>query len=149
MGMRSEGLEALRRQLTAQDIQKLEEDCAKELAARLLRDVVKNTPVGLYPQESGKKGGSLRRKWSISSPKLQQGKCTIEVINPMEYASYVEYGHRQEPGRFVPVLGKRLKASWVDGRFMLTRAEDRLRQNAQAIVDKKVNQYMEGMLNGK
>ena len=27
----------------------------------------------------------------------------------MEYASYVEYGHRQEPGRYVPALGKRLK----------------------------------------
>lgn len=35
------------------------ESCAKELAARLLRMVVKRTPVGQYPASSGKKGGTL------------------------------------------------------------------------------------------
>ena len=34
------------------------ESCAKELAARLLRMVVKRTPVGQYPASSGKKGGT-------------------------------------------------------------------------------------------
>ena len=40
------------------------ESCAKELAARLLRLVVKRTPVGQYPASSGKKGGTLRRGWT-------------------------------------------------------------------------------------
>lgn len=31
------------------------ESCAKELAARLLRMVVKRTPVGQYPASSGKR----------------------------------------------------------------------------------------------
>ena len=44
----------------------------------------------------------------------------MTIINPTEYASYVEYGHRQTPGRYVPALGKSLKANWVKGRFMLT-----------------------------
>ena len=40
------------------------ESCAKELAARLLRMVVKRTPVGQYPESSGKKGGTLMRGWT-------------------------------------------------------------------------------------
>ena len=30
-----------------------------------------------------------------------------------EYAPYVELGHHQEPGRYVPAIGKRLVASYV------------------------------------
>lgn len=44
----------------------------------------------------------------------------ITVSNPTEYASYVEYGHSQQPGRYVPAIGKKLKSGWVDGKFMLT-----------------------------
>lgn len=31
----------------------------------------------------------------------------------VEYAPYVEFGHTQEPGRYVPAIGKRLVASYV------------------------------------
>jgi len=37
------------------------------------------------------------------------------VGTDVEYAPYVEFGHRQEPGRYVPAIGKRLVASYVDG----------------------------------
>ena len=38
--------------------------CAKELAARLLAKLIKNTLPGQYPASSGKKGGTLRRGWT-------------------------------------------------------------------------------------
>ena len=41
--------------------------CAKELAARLLAKVIKRTPVGQYPNSSGKKGGTLRRGWTSAT----------------------------------------------------------------------------------
>ena len=44
---------------------------------------------------------------------------TAEVGTPVYYAPYVELGHSQQPGRFVPKLGKRLKASWVEARPFL------------------------------
>ena len=41
---------------------------------------------------------------------------TTELVGTnVEYAPYVEYGHHQEPGRYVPALGKRLVASYVAG----------------------------------
>ena len=40
------------------------EECAKELAARLLRILIENTHPGNYPESTGKKGGTLRRGWT-------------------------------------------------------------------------------------
>lgn len=40
-------------------------------------------------------------------------KVTVVVGTNVQYAPFVELGHMQEPGRFVPAIGKRLKASHV------------------------------------
>ena len=131
---------------------------AKELAARLLRLVVPNTPTGEYPSETGKVGGTLKRGWTgnksvdpvvygMSLPVVNLGNAyQIIIINPVKYASYVEYGHRQTPGRFVPAIGKRLKKGWVDGEFMLTNAEITLEKNLPKIIEKKLKNFLEGKL---
>lgn len=134
------------------------EACAKELAARLLAKVIKRTPVGSYPKAGGKKGGTLRRGWTggmrVSAAayaaalnvKYTNGMFSVEIINPVEYASYVEYGHRQTPGRYVPALGKRLKQEWVEGKFMLTISEDELSAIAPKVLERKLNKYMKGLM---
>ena len=119
--------------------------CAKELAARLLAKVIKRTPVGQYPAESGKKGGTLRRGWtggqnsnaSAYANSLTVNKSgadyVIEIINPVEYASYVEFGHRT-----------RNHKGWVEGHFMLTISEDEIRRSAPRILEKKLKDYLKG-----
>ena len=94
--------------------------CSKELAARLLALVIPATPVGKYPKGSGKKGGTLRRGWGAKNGKAGReyaqsltvtksgNTYMVEIINPVEYASYVEFGHRTVSG------------GWVEGRYMLT-----------------------------
>ena len=69
----------------------------------------------------------------------------IEVINPVSYASYVEYGHRQTPGRYVPAIGKRLKANWVEGRFFLTVSEETLKTAAPALLEKELETILKGV----
>ena len=60
-----EGLKKFRDELNKlQNPDDFVESCAKELAARLLRMVMKRTPVGQYPESAGKKGGTLRRGWT-------------------------------------------------------------------------------------
>ena len=115
--------------------------CAKELAARLLAKVIKRTPVGDYPNSSGKKGGTLRRGWTggkNSSAVAYADSLTIhhfgdayviEIINPVEYASYVEFGHRTANHK-----------GWVNGRFMLTISEQEIQQ--PAIIEKKLMKQM-------
>ena len=117
--------------------------CAKELAARLLAKVIKRTPVGDYPNSSGKKGGTLRRGWTggkNSSAVAYADSLTIhhfgdayviEIINPVEYASYVEFGHRTANHK-----------GWVNGRFMLTISEQEIQNAAPAIIEKKLMKQM-------
>ena len=108
-------------------------DTIKELAARLLRKVIKRTPSDT---------GNLRRNWAVSDVRKNGGNYEIEVSNSTEYASYVEFGHRQTPGRFVPAIGKRLKKSWVKGKFMLTISEDELKRQAPAVIEKKITEWL-------
>ena len=97
---------------------------------------------------SGYVGGNLRRKWTIGEVNKKGDVYEIEVINPVEYASYVEYGHRQEPGRFVPAIGKALKKSWVPGTFMLTISEKKIQGVAPGILEKKLAEYLRRCLDG-
>lgn len=124
-------------QKTIENIEKEKEqlmiDTIKELAARLLRKVIKRTPSDT---------GNLRRNWTVSDVRKNGGNYEIEVSNSTEYASYVEFGHRQTPGRFVPAIGKRLKKSWVKGKFMLTISEDELKRQAPAVIEKKITEWL-------
>ena len=123
------------------------EDCTKELAARLLRMVIKRTPVGQYPKESGKKGGTLRRGWTGNQRQAagsyvdnltirhEGNNYIIEIVNPVEYASYVEYGHRTRDHK-----------GWVDGRFMMTISENDLKTIAPKVLENKLKKFLGGVL---
>ena len=123
------------------------ESCAKELAARLLRMVVKRTPVGEYPKSSGKKGGTLRRGWTGEKRSSAQNYAdsltvhhfgdtyVIEIVSPVEYASYVEYGHRTANHK-----------GWVKGRFMMTISEQELEKIAPKVLENKIKKYLGGCL---
>lgn len=141
----------------------LMEDCAKTVCAALLRRVVRNTSVGVYDDledpYNKKQGGTLRRGWTggIDMAPTTYAKTRVPVIraghtysmtieNSVSYAPYVEYGHRQTPGRYVPALGKRLKASWVEGQYPLKHAEEdtnaKQKNLIKARVDKKFKEYL-------
>lgn len=113
---------------------------AKELAARLLRKVKKRTPVGQYPSGSGRTGGTLRRGWTVDTDvKVIGDTYEITVFNPVEYAPYVEFGHRTANHR-----------GWVQGRFMLTRSEVELDAQAPGILERKLTKMIaEAFSDGK
>ena len=85
----------------------------------------------------------LTTAYANSLPITQKGgMLQIEIVNPVSYASFVEYGHRQSPGRFVPALGKRLKAGWVEGRKMMTISEKEVQQWADGNLEKKLEAHL-------
>ncbi len=164
------GLKEFQRKLEKIDQEAIDgflEDCAKELAARLLRKVVKRTPVGDYSGENyeckasegdkrehqgnkqkGKKGGTLRRGWTNgqgyskdyanSLPVRHEGdKFIIEIVNPVEYASYVEFGHR---------TNKKDGYGWAAGHFMMTISEKELKDMAPKILENKLKKFLGGVL---
>ena len=109
------------------------EKCAKDLAFMLSRRVKKRTPV---------EQGTLRNGWTVSSVRKENGSYVIEVINATEYASYVEYGRRQTPGRYVPAIGAKLQKAWVPGKFMLTISEKEIEQLAPKYLEKKLEKKL-------
>ena len=142
--------------LQRMDLDKFCRDTSKELAARLLSLVIPATPVGNYSKASGKKGGTLRRGWTARTeqeaagrggdsnaqayaqalPISKQGSTYIvEVINPVHYASYVEFGHRTPGG------------GWVEGKYFLTISEQQLRGRAPAIIEDKLKKLLRGAFN--
>ncbi|MBR4863095.1 MAG: HK97 gp10 family phage protein [Oscillospiraceae bacterium] len=143
--------------LQSMDLDKFCRDASKELAARLLALVIPRTPVGQYPKASGKKGGTLRRGWTAKThdeaasgggktdakayasalPITKSGNnYTIEVINPVEYASYVEFGHRTPGGN-----------GWVRGQYFLTLSEQELERIAPAILERKLEDLLREVFN--
>lgn len=140
-------------------LEKFCEDAAKELAARMLAKVIKRTPVGSYEDE--RIGGTLRRGWTSKSHREAELSSTfgggdgaskfakdltvkksgniyeIELINPVEYGVYVEFGHRTSNGQ-----------GWVNGRFMMTISADEVERAAPAILEKKLMKLLREAFNG-
>ena len=127
-------------------------EMSKELAARLLRRVKKRTPTGEVPEYispdtkekywQGYSGGTLTNNWKVSQVVYRGGEYRIHVFNPIEYASYVEYGHRQEAGRFVPQLGMRLSSGWTVGKFMLKISEEEVQSMAPQLLEKRLKEKL-------
>lgn len=129
----------------------LVEDVAKELTARLLGKVIPRTPVGQYSKASGKLGGTLRRGWTtqtqnqaesgqvasvidyVNSLEVKKlGKYVIiPIINPVEYASFVEQGHKTRGGK-----------TWVKGRHMLRISIQELENDSPKIIKRKLEQAL-------
>lgn len=62
----------------------------------------------------------------------------VEIANPVEYAHYVEFGHRTANHK-----------GWVKGTFMLTISEKELSSQAPAVLEKKLSEYLKGAFNAK
>lgn len=104
------------------------EECIRELAARLLAKTIARTPVDT---------GELRQGWTIGTIQKVGSNYLVEIINPVEYAKYVEFGHRT-----------RNHEGWVEGRFMLTISQEELEREMPAILDRKLQQFMDRFLGG-
>ena len=70
------------------------------------------------PRDSGGLANSVRVE--VSGPRGRVGYVA-------EHAPHVEYGRRQTPGRYVPAIGKRLKASFVPGQHFFRPCVERAR----------------------
>jgi Bacteriophage HK97-gp10, putative tail-component len=110
---------------------------ASKTGLKLLRYTKKATPVGDYENDvafwarksvndpskgiglveldgagAGMSGGTLRRSWELSPVVKRGNDYDITVFNDIEYAPYVEHGHRVKAFNSDKVVG------WFEGRHM-------------------------------
>jgi phage gpG-like protein len=67
---------------------------------------------GLAPVDTGRLKNSLTHEVAMDEK-------AVYVGTNVEYAPYVEFGHRQEVGRYVPAIGKRLVKAYVPAKPFL------------------------------
>ena len=95
-------------------------DSIKVTALQIEKQAKLNCPV---------KTGNLRR--SIMSKEGKKGNTYYAEIGPdiavAPYAVWVETGHAQQPGRYIPSLGKTLVADWVDGKWFMAATSIQMR----------------------
>ena len=112
------------------------ESC-NELANRFLSLVKPATPAV---------SGILRKGWDTAKANanvtMSGRSYSITLVNPVEYGSYVEFGHRQTPGRYVPKLGKRLKASWVEGKHFVSASEETLQPLIPTVLQRRLDNVL-------
>jgi hypothetical protein len=126
------------KQVSESDMQRFTEQMVKELAGIALAKIIERTPVGDYPSSSGKQGGTLRRNWSVGEVIKKGNVYEVEIVNSIDYATYVEYGHRTVN-----------HSSWVPGRFMMTISEQELESIGPAIIDRRLTAFLKEVLGGK
>jgi hypothetical protein len=83
---------------------------------------------------TGKKGGTLRRGWTVGNVQRTSDSYSVDIINPVEYAPYVEYGHRTRGGGFVP------------GQLMLTKSESEVEADTPRVLENKIKRFLEAAL---
>lgn len=132
-------------------------DYSHEVEVVAKRDSKKHKKGDVYKKRVnpvGKMGGTLRRGWTTQregsgSEGLKTNGVSqfadslrvhhfgdtyvIEIMNPVEYASYVEYGHRTPGGK-----------GWVRGQFMMTISEQELQTMAPQLLERKIKKFLGG-----
>lgn len=128
------------------DVDAMCEHIAKKTAAKLLRTVKSATPRGEHQ--------ALVRGWNVNTYDLETGEKKesnvvkhgneYEVVlkNNVYYAGYVEHGHRQQPGRYVPAIGKRLKRAWVSGKHFVLKSEIKVRRELPRLVKAEMKRWI-------
>lgn len=138
------------------DIDPFFKDCSKVLSGELYKRAVKKTPVrqrkyprksksttasrGTVSTRSRKKSGSasfssgtLRRGWERKQ-ELESGKTyRIIIRNNVEYADYVENGHR---------VRKKQGYGWVEPRYMMKDARDEVEEILPSVVESRLERMM-------
>ncbi|OMF05265.1 hypothetical protein BK129_14865 [Paenibacillus amylolyticus] len=104
-------------------------DFLLEMAYRADRKIKMRTPVDT---------GDLRRRWVVGEVKKVGDTYMIEISNNLDYASYVENGHR---------TGKEL-TGWVEGKFMAKISMKEIERQLPAYLQRKQTELIEKIFSG-
>lgn len=97
---------------------------------RFIAEVKPRTPVDT---------GDLRNHWKLDGVTLDGREVKCWFINPMEYASHVEYGHAP------PYMSGKIREGqdgWVDGYFMCTVSIDVIERNLPRHFDREFKKFL-------
>lgn len=86
-------------------------DFLVEMAERVIRKTKPRTPIDT---------GALRDSWQLGNFVFNHNDIGIEIQNPQEYATEIEYGHR--------IVRNGVEVGWYEGKFMLKTSIDEVKR---------------------
>ncbi|MNC47192.1 hypothetical protein D3C75_962420 [compost metagenome] len=101
-----------------------------EMAYKAVGKIKRRTPV---------KSRHLRDSWQVGNVVRKGDGYEVEIFNNVEYAPYVEYGHR---------TGKDL-TQWVEGRFMMTISMKEIERQLPKFMERKQIELLDQLMNGR
>ena len=135
-------------ELNGVQLQAAKQQSVKEMAAVYLAEAKRNTPTrGVQTVERNgvtitTNSEHMKRSWNAGAVEQNGREYKVKVFNTASYASYVNDGHRQQPGRYVPILGKRLVKNWRDGLNMAEKAEKETERQSKNILRRNINRVL-------
>lgn len=118
------------RSITSDELMKAVQTSTKRVGTQFMKSVKSRTPVAKYPKGSGRTGGTLRRGWETKGPTLSSKDIVLTMLNNVEYAEYVESGHRTRGG------------GWVPGKHMLMKAMFEIDDQITALLTPTLQNYL-------
>lgn len=133
-------------------------DAVREISKKLHTMLIRNTPVDF---------GTLQAFWrtdenyAYAVDQTSKG-FMVTLYNRAQYATWVNDGHRQRPGRFIPGYwegnhfrydptadgGMVLKRSWVQGRFFVEKSIVETEFTMEKYIEKQLNNWWKWCVNG-
>lgn len=96
------------------------------MAMRVIAKAKPRTPVDT---------GALRAAWQLGEISGSGNDIEVEILNPMEYATHIEYGHR--------IVRGNVEVGWYEGRFMLKLSIDEIKAQMPAGYDDEFKRFCE------
>lgn len=146
------------------------DEALKDVGRRHLARCVQNTPFGKYKPHAQtgeiKLGGTLRKGWVVNTHsqaaaapgtpssaeisakvsgtpvKVNGSMRTMTFFNRVNYALFVDLGHRQTPGRFVGAIGKRLKKAWIPAQNFIRNSENGTASEMPRIIERHMRKAL-------
>ena len=133
-------------------------DAVREISKKLHTMLIRNTPVDF---------GTLQAFWRTDENYAYAVDQTsngfmVTLYNRAQYSTWVNDGHRQRPGRFIPGYwegnhfrydptaygGMVLKRSWVQGRFFVEKSIVETEFTMEKYIEKQLNNWWKWCVNG-
>lgn len=112
--------------LASESFEDFLKDFLIEMANRIIAKTRPRTPVDT---------GALRNSWKLGNLISDGKNISIEIKNPQEYATEIEYGHR--------IVRNGAEVGWYEGRFMLKISIDEIRKQMPHRYIKEFNAWCE------
>lgn len=107
---------------TEQDFNQFLYNFLLRMANEVIRETKPKTPYDT---------GALRNAWTLGNISGSGENISVEILNPMEYATEIEYGHRIIKGSGA----EKVEVGWYQGHFMMTTSIENVQRKMPAAYD--------------